>query len=129
MEEDKFQAALSRFRKVRSSDDVVFHVKRAEKPVSKTELRRSAGPTSHVDESESTVAMKDFWTGLAIILSRHYSEKDIKALTKAFDELHYSSMRSLNMEDQADLADMMARELAPIDQMTAAVVHMGTGLR
>ena len=121
---------LERYRKVRSRDwvasqDEGLPKKRAAKgassaaavnPASSSSSDAAAAAAVGDDSSalppEATLDYKDFWEGLDQLLALHYSDPKVrKAIAQAFDEIHYSGLRGMDIEDCDDIAHMKQREV------------------
>ena len=126
MDEETFQAALLRFRKVRSKDAELGRprVRQASRssaaaaaalpkrlPAPSAAAAGSAGSAVSAGSAGSAAAPpKDVWAGLQAFLEARYGAAAAKAISCAFDELHYSSLRSLAYEDLEDITRLIALE-------------------
>lgn len=110
MEEAAFQSALGKFRAVRARTSVAsFRKPRHHAP--QAEARDGGrGALAGAATLRASAPLKDFWGGLSSFLAEHYTAEQAKAISTAFDELHYTSVRSLNLEDNNALAAVLSRE-------------------
>jgi hypothetical protein len=119
MDEETFQAALLRFRKVRSKDSELGRprVRQASRSSAAAAPKRLPAPSAAAAAGSAGSAAaaaaappKDFWAGLQAFLEARYGAAAAKAISCAFDELHYSSLRSLAYEDLEDITNLIAQE-------------------
>jgi hypothetical protein len=127
MEESAFMRELARYRRVRDRNWVA--------PVAgTTRVRAAAAPALTAPPTaaaplappaaaapapdapapplpEASLLYADFWAGLDALLALHFSKpSDVRAVTQAFDALHYGEMRGYNYEDVDDVSRMLLRE-------------------
>ncbi len=122
MDEKTFLGLLAKYPIKRSSTAELPRVRRGG---SRSGAGRSSGAAAALPAgsaalgSAAPIVAADFWAGLTPFLERHYGAAGAKAVSAAFDTLHYASLRALNFEDIEDLSALGARELA-LDAAAAA---------
>jgi hypothetical protein len=134
MDPATFERELARFRVVRSRDYVDTRAWRR-KQAARTTAAAAPEPRGAMDDddaasfvsagaepsavatapltAEQRLVYGDFWAGLESWLALFLSDAgERKAVASAFDQAHYSLLKSMNLEDVSDMAAMVAAEAA-----------------
>ena len=115
MDEATFQRELAKYKVVRSRDCVAYPTRPHSRKVRPAILApveipvKPAGVTLDLPASSSPA---EFWDGLDSFMKKYIpSENNRARVLRAFDEVHYSRIRALNLEDIDDLATCFVKEL------------------
>ena len=114
MDQKTFTELLARYRVVRPRDAELPRPRRGGRGGSSGRPTATAAALPAAAAAASVaapIAAPDFWAGLTPFLEKHYGAAGAKAVSAAFDTLHYASLRALNYEDCEDLCAMLASEL------------------
>ena len=123
MDAKTFTEFLSRYRVVRNRDAELPRPRRGgSRGARGSATTAAARPALAAAQGVAApIAAPDFWAALTPFLDKHYGAAGAKAVSAAFDTLHYASLRTLSYEDIEDLCAMLARELGVEPAAAAAL--------